>query len=89
MIDPRVCVIAGDDAAVSKAWHTGQAHQSSGDSFLAVGTYRDMRLRSRQSIVAAEIVCRVVMHSTEISADGFSTAGQSVQFRSRAKLTIT
>jgi hypothetical protein len=33
--------------------------------------------------------CRVVVHSTEINADGFSAAGQSVQFRSRAKLAIT
>ena len=39
---------------------------------------------SRQSIVAARIFCRVVMHSIEINAAGFSTAGLFVQFRSRA-----
>jgi len=44
---------------------------------------------SRQGAVAARIFYRVVMHSIEINAAGFSTAGQSVQFRSRAKLAIT
>ena len=41
------------------------------------------------SIVAARIFCCVVMHSIEINAAGFSIAGQSVQFRARAKLAIT
>jgi len=43
----------------------------------------------RQSIVAARIFCRVVMRYIEINAAGLSTAGQSVQFRSRAKLATT
>jgi len=44
---------------------------------------------SRQGVVAAKVFCRIVMYSIEINAAGFSAAGQSVQFRSRAKLAIT
>src|SRR5215831_7760083 len=60
-------------------------------SFFAFAENREhlYHVASRQSIVAARIFCRVVMHSIEINAAGFSTAGQFVQFRSRAKFAIT
>jgi hypothetical protein len=44
---------------------------------------------SHQGVMAARIFCRVVIQSIEIKAAGFSTARQSTQFRSRARLAIT